>query len=408
MGIDFFFTEDEHEFKTFEGAKLNYSESVFDDAINIKPHFLLFENNIRVQNIDIKNDSEWNKLFFENQSEIPFDIFAASFYLLSRYEEFLPYESDEHGRYKHEQSIAVQNNFIEIPLVDVWAKKLTEIILIKFPDTKFIKNQFKFISTIDIDFAYKYKGIGTVRQKIKFWNSLFKGHLKDCIDQLTFYLGTIKDPYDTYDFIQIISTKYQSTLLYFMLMRTGTKFDKNIFSKSDEMKNLVRKISEKNEIGLHPSYFSDNEKKLTKEKILLEEISQKNISKSRQHFLKFKLPETYRQLLDNRITDDYSMAYSAVSGFRASTSFPFYFFDLEKNETTSLTIHPTTVMDVTLKNHQKLSPEEAINKIKILITEVKKVDGIFISLWHNSNLTLNEDWKEWRTVFEKMHALNSN
>ena len=408
MGIDFFLTEDEHEFKTIEGTKINYSDSIFDDALNIKPHFLLFENVIREQHIEVKKDSEWYQLFFENQSDIPFDIFAASFYLLSRYEEFLTHKSDEHGRYQPDQSIAVQNNFIEIPLVDVWAKKLTEKIVEKFPETKFRKNQFKFISTIDIDFAYKYKGIGIVRQKIKFWNSLFQGHLKDCIDQLTFYSGIVKDPYDTYDFIQNTSTKYQSTLLYFMLMRTGTKFDKNIFPKSDEMKNLIQKISEKNEIGLHPSYFSNDEKKLTKEKILLENIYQKPISKSRQHFLKFKLPETYRQLLKNGITDDYSMAYSAICGFRASTSFPFHFFDLEKNETTSITIHPTTVMDVTLKKHQKLSPEEAIKKIEFLINEIKKVDGTFISLWHNSNLTLNDDWKDWRTVFEKIHALNSN
>ena len=404
MGIDFFLTEDVNEFKQLEGDKLNYSESVFDDAINILPNGLLDESNIRSWKLEVRENETWNKLFFENQSEIPFDIFAASFYLLSRFEEYLPHESDEHGRFKYEQSIAAQNNFIEIPLVDVWTKKLTEKILAKFPQTIFRKNEFKFISTIDIDFAYKYKGIGFARQTMKFGKSLLKASFKDCNEQLNFK----NDPYDTYDFIQNTSTNHQSTLLYFLLMRTGTKFDKNISPKSAEMKNLVRKISEKNEIGLHPSYFSNDRKKLTQEKLLLETISQKAVSKSRQHFLKFNLPETYRQLITHGFTDDYSMAYSAICGFRASTSFPFRFFDLEKNEITNLTIHPTTVMDVSLKNHQNLSPEQAISKIEFLINEVKKVDGTFISLWHNSNLCLNDEWKDWRKVFEKMHALTTN
>ena len=404
MGFDFYLTDNENEFKTFVGAKINYSETIFEDVINISHNGLLDESNIRGWKLEVREDEIWSKIFFENQSDIPFDIFAASFYLLSRYEEFLPHKSDEHGRYQPEQSLAVKNNFIEIPLVDIWAKKLKEKIISKFPQTEFRENQFKFISTIDIDFAYKYKGINFVRQTFKFGKSLLQARLKDCIEQLFFK----NDPYDTYDFIQNIATNNQSTLLYFILMRTGTKFDKNISPYSDEMKNLVEVISEKNEIGLHPSYFSDDEKRLKKEKTVLENISQKNITKSRQHFLKFNLPETYRQLIKHGITDDYSMAYSAICGFRASTSFPFCFFDLMKNETTSLTIHPTTIMDVTLKNHQNLSPEQAIDKIETLMNEVKKVNGTFISLWHNSNLCLNEEWKMWRAVYTKMHSLINN
>ena len=157
--------------------------------------------------------------------------------------------------------MAVKNNFIENPLIDIWAKHIKEIIVAKFPQTKSRENKFKFISTIDIDFAYKYKGIGLMKQTLKFGKSLLQARFKDCIEQLNFK----NDPYDTYDFIQKISTNNQSTLLYFLLMRTGTEFDKNISPKSDEIKNLVKKLSEENEIGLHPSYFSDDKKKLKEE-----------------------------------------------------------------------------------------------------------------------------------------------
>ena len=405
MGIDFLVTSNADEFRKFKGAKINYNETISDDAINITPYPLLFENEICEQKTEVKNHPEWNKIFFENLSDIPFDIFAASFFLLSRYEEYLPHKNDEHGRYSHEQSCAGKNNFIEIPLVDTWAQQLKEKVLRRFPSTDYQQNHFKFLSTIDLDFAYKYKGISFARQAMKFCKSLLQGHFNDCIEQIKVVSGVKKDPYDTYDFIQNIADQNSLPLKYFILMRTGTKHDKNIVPESETMKTLVKKLSKNNETGLHPSYFSDGENKLKEEKKLLEKSLQKNISNSRQHFLKFSLPQTYRQLINCGFTADYSMAYSTVCGFRASTSFPFYFFDLVKNEQTNFIIYPTTLMDVTLKNYQRLSPGQALNKIEQLMNEVKKVNGTFISLWHNSNLCEDKEWIGWREVFEKLHTL---
>ncbi len=411
IGVDFIVTNDESEFNKIGSAKINYSDLFFADVININPSSLLFEEKISQQNIQVKSHIDWNTIFFETDSEIPFDIFAASFYLLSRYEEYqldrqadLPNRKDKHGRFLQEQSLAFRNHFIETPLVDVWAKKLKELILEKFPQTKIREKQFRILSTIDIDFAYKYKGIGLIRQKLKFWNALFHGRLKDCVEQIKFNFGSINDPYDTYDFIQKISQQYKTTLIYFVLMRTGTKYDKNISPDGDVMKRLLQKITEKHKMGLHPSYFSD-ERSIGKEKYLLEKQLNKKVIKSRQHFLKFSLPETYQALENLNFSDDYSMAYSSICGFRASTCLPFLFYNLKNNTTSSLTIHSPIVMDVTLKNYEQLSIDDAIIKIEKLMREVKNVNGDFISIWHNSNLTEQSDWKNWNAVFEKMHTL---
>ncbi|MFI5220920.1 MAG: polysaccharide deacetylase family protein [Bacteroidia bacterium] len=415
-GFEWQVTTDENEFLNFSGPKINYSENTFEDHIRIKPNGLLFETEIHNLQMEVKEDETWNKILFEQNSTIPFDIFSASFYLLSRYEEFLPtdhdlsgqaglsHKKDEHGRYDHRQSLAFQNHFIETPLVDIWTQKLKEKILEKFPSETFRQNQFKFLSTIDIDFAYKYKGIRLTRHLLKFGKSVLQFRFLDADEQIQVVLKFKKDPYNTYRLIENISSRSSTETLFFVLMRTGTKHDKNILPESNEMKFLVKKLSKKFEIGLHPSYFAE-ENKIEEEKSLLEKLTGKIISISRHHFLSIRLPKTYQRLISSGIIADYSMAYSGICGFRASTCFPFNFFDLSQNRMTNLVVHPTTVMDVTLKNSQKLKPEEANQKILKLMTEVKKVSGTFISLWHNSSLCEDKEWKGWTKVFENLHTL---
>jgi hypothetical protein len=102
------------------------------------------------------------------------------------------------------------------------------------------------------------------------------------------------------------------------------------------------------------------------------------------------------------ITDDFSMGYPSVSGFRASIAMPYKFFDLKKNDITSLTIHPVSVMDVTLRDHNHLDPDQALEKIKSLINTVKTVRGKFIPIWHNESLSEYGRWQGWRRVYEEM------
>ena len=131
-------------------------------------------------------------------------------------------------------------------------------------------------------------------------------------------------------------------------------------------------------------------------------ITSKQIRKSRQHFLKLHLPTTYRRLLEQNITADYSMGYAGAVGFRAGTSRPFYWYDLEKERSTNLCIHPFQVMDVTLKEYLLLSPEQAKIKISELVQAIQATDGVFCSLWHNSSFSFIENWEGWAAVYEHL------
>jgi hypothetical protein len=107
-------------------------------------------------------------------------------------------------------------------------------------------------------------------------------------------------------------------------------------------------------------------------------------------------------LIENDILDDYTMGYASQPGFRASICTPYYFYDLDVERETPLRINPFAVMDGTLKDYMDLTPADAFEIIDNLITEVKKVNGVFISLWHNESLSDKLRWKGWRNLYEKL------
>ena len=127
--------------------------------------------------------------------------------------------------------------------------------------------------------------------------------------------------------------------------------------------------------------------------------------RSRQHYLRFSLRETYQQLIDLEIEEDYSMGYASHVGFRASTCTPFYFYDLDFEIQTPLKIFPFVLMDTTLNDYMKLTPKQSLGRIKDLYMEVKKVNGTLITLFHNESISGYMRWNGWQRVYQTMLKL---
>ena len=404
------FTNNTKEFENSNSAKINYSTYKLNSGIFFESSSLLFENGIKKQNISIF-DYKNNPCFFSvsKESEFPFDPFAAIFYLVSRYEEYLPHKEDEHDRFLASESLAFQNSFLEIPLANIWINNLANKIESHFQNFKFEKKEFQFISTIDIDNAYAYKHKGFIRTVGILAKSLLKG--TDFSKKIKVIFGNDNDPYDTFDYQFKIHKKYNTSPIYFFLLGDYAANDKNISAKNKTFQTLIKSISDNNRIGIHPSYASNNNiGKITKEKNRLQTISQKEVRRSRQHYLKLNLPHTYRNLINNEITEDHTMGYAEQSGFRASICSPYYFYDLEKEEETTLLLFPFTTMEATFQYYLKSTPEEAIKHINKLMQKVKEVNGTFISVWHNESLSDKGIWKGWKIVYEKMlkESFNKN
>ncbi|MES2558451.1 MAG: polysaccharide deacetylase family protein [Bacteroidota bacterium] len=405
--MDYQLTDNFEDFQTFAGPKINYSTQECEGALQIIPHEIIFEEQVTNHHLSVKHHHVWDTLMLQQHGEIPFELFAASFYLLSRYEEYLPHKVDDHGRFDADQSLAVQYGFIETPLVDKWALLLKGVLEKHFGPIPATPPTYRFISTVDIDTAYLYKGLQQERQLRKMVKSLTFLNVTTLTEQFNVRKGKLQDPYDTYSYIKQVAQ--QTEILYFVLCGGNSEYDEQIPIETDEMQQLLKSLSKEYKLGVHPSYMSfDNKEIIVGEKHTLEHTIQQKVSMSRQHFLRFRLPQTMNLLIESGITEDYSMAYSEIAGFRASTAFPFLFFDLEHNKETELLLYPTTLMDVTLRYNMELTVHAALTKAEQLIQEVKLVNGIFISLWHNNNLSATNDWLAWKEVFEKIHTLASD
>ena len=402
-GINYNVTSDLKKFLNHKGEKINYSDERFGDEFYIKASSLLFEDFIEKKNVPISKKNDTIMLFPNGQScDIGFDIFSSVFYMLSRYEEYLPFTPDQYGRYKAQDSLAYKNNFLQKPVVDQWLKILKEILQQKFPFLVFKTTNFKSITTYDVDVAYKFKGRNFIRNTGSMVKDLLKFNFKNIVSRYKTLANKIEDPWDTYNYLKKIITQNNLCSVFFFLMGNSSQNDRNLSYKNNVTNKLINEIKTFSNIGIHPSFKSSILiKKITEEKQRLENISKKKITKSRQHFLKFILPETYNALAAAGIEEDYSMGFPYQPGFRAGTSKPFYFYDLKNEKATSLKIFPMTLMDSSFIN-SKLSQSEIINAISSLIKEIKTVDGTFISVWHNHTVSNTGEFKNLRYIHDQM------
>ena len=398
---DYHISSDKDEFFSYEGPVLNYSHQPLGKGMWIQSNPIMLETGVR--DMDVKF-STWNRLpaLFGcgPGPDLPFDPIAASFFLLSRYEEYLDFKPDDLGRFPASQSVAFKNEFLEVPVVDLWAYKLGQILSVRYPELKFKARNSKFLSTIDVDqaWAYKYKNIS--RKLGGGILSLIKADFSDLKRRISTLILAKEDPFDTFQYIE--NSHHSVKALYFFQVGKNGPLDKNLPGNHPRMKSLIRDLKNITDIGLHPSTRSVRFKELAGELILLQDILGSEVKKSRQHYILLKFPKTYRQLIQIGIKEDFSMGFHDAPGFRAGTASPFYFYDLLNDEITDLKLFPFQVMDSCLNRTMGLSTGAAMEKIQTLYDATKAVNGHFISIWHNSSLGEAGEWKGWRRVFEEM------
>jgi hypothetical protein len=380
---------------------INYSDENISGSFKISPASLLFEKGISERSIEV---TEWNGLpvFFRTSedSDIPFDIFAASFFLVSRYEEYLYFRPDEFGRFRASSSLSYKNGFLEIPVVDLWAKELIKALLRRFRTITFKRNEYRALLTIDADQPFAYIGKSIFRS--------IGGLLRDITnnsgkagERYRIVTGKGKDPFEVFDYIIENVEKRNTDVRFFFPVGDYSRYDKNPSWKSDEYRKLIQGIGNRFKIGIHPSYNASGSYSLIdNELVRLKTITGKEVDSGRFHYIRFFTPQSYRDILKAGIKEDFSMGYPDEPGFRAGIARPYYFYDVPEDRVTDLKITPFQVMDGTLYKYKKLGPEASVEVIMKLVNETRKVSGTFVSIWHNTSLIDDTEWKEWRKVFE--------
>jgi hypothetical protein len=383
---------------------LNYGPKAVDGCFTIFSNGLMFESGIdKKETAHFRQEGRMYIFPAPGGFDLPFDLFSACFFLLSRYEEYLPFIPDQFGRFEADQSLAFRSGFLEEPVIDQWLVLFKKLLCRKYSGLLFPEQKFRLISTFDIDnpWAFRYKGV--VRNTAGILKTLFQGRNSDFRQRIAVLRGALPDPFDSYDFIRKMESKYQFSSLFFFLFGDYDSKDPNFALNKKSFKDLVQEIGKDHRTGIHPSYRSNEQGRL-----LPAEHKQYSAILgilpviNRQHFLILRFPETYRRLIEMGIKEDYSMGYASYPGFRAGTSSPFCFYDLSSESETELIIFPFSIMDVTLRQYLSLTPGEALDHIKRIVQQVKQVEGTFLPLWHNESLSGQGIWNGWREVFEGM------
>ncbi len=407
-GFDIDLVTDEQTFASLPAylPKICYAEKNIGNSLHIVPAALLFEKDIHPQSISVETEDQTPYFFRtlkENEtSSFSFDLFAASFYLLSRYEEYLPHKTDLHGRFLAEESIAFKNGFLEKPIIEIWMQKLIHTINRQFGCDLHSKRQFRYVRTIDVDNIYAYRHKGPIINGIHLLKDWLKGEKNLARLRWRVISRQEEDPFFN---LEELSNRLLSldptganTHIFFHCGGYG-KRDKKTIVPSLRYGKIRKHLSEKMNVGLHPSYRSAHTQWLFRlEKKILEWHIGKPVTSCRSHYLLFQIPEDYRKLEQTGITDDYSMGYSNNPGYRAGTSLPFHFYDLEKEKASKLLIHPLAVMDKTLHSNLRLTPQEAIAYIEQMKNAAEDVKGEFVVLFHNENQCDRFGWEGWQEV----------
>lgn len=397
------FTSSREAFIAATGPRINYSpEHLADPELWISPQGLLSQRDIREQPI-LCFEQNGSKAFFQGPGDFGFDPFAAAFYLLSRYEEYHPGAADEYGRYDHRRSLAFREQFLDRPLVNYWVGMLGRLLSAKFPDIKLNPRPLSFLPTYDIDIAWSYLHKGWARNLGGFARALLRGNWGEIKRRTRVLLGKQKDPFDCFGWLNQLHEEHKLRPYYFFLVpRKRGRYDKNIDPRKEAMQYLIQDHVIRYPVGIHPSWKSgDDERQLRDEIAFLTRLNGSPILSSRQHYIRFTLPGGYRRLIDAGIRYDFSMGYGSINGFRASTSAAFYWYDLEKEEQTSLLLFPFCFMEANSYYEQKQTARQALDEMRKYYGEVKATGGYFIMIWHNSLLGTDPAFSGWREAYQQ-------
>jgi hypothetical protein len=377
--------------------RINYSSEKLHADVHWVPSGLLFETGIR--SIEPQTISVNNKpcLFPVSGGDSAFDILSAVFYCISRYEEYTCTTRDAFQRFPHTESWAFQQQVLNRPIVDEWIWDLLNAWKNQFPSLAIKANQFEFIPTYDIDIAYSYYGKPWYKQVASWMRGEFGSWLR-------WKRGLAKDPYDAFDQLDAWHTKYGLSPIYFMLLSEGGAYNKNLPVRSLAMQALLVRLKKQYTVGLHPSYCDAHADTVWQhEKSVLGETKH-----TRQHYIRFTLPNTYRVLESLGFEHEYSMGYGSINGFRASTSRMFYWYDIEQERISTLQVHPFCFMECNSRFEQGLSPSAAAAELASYEQAVRTVSGTLITIWHNFSLGTAADWKGWDAVYADWVATQRN
>ena len=307
------------------------------------------------------------------------DIIYNTFFFISRAEELINPQRDEHGRFLAKYSILGQNNRLMIPSVDEYARMLMKLLDLPMPTPSLSK----IYLTHDVDSIEQYRH----------WRGALGGILRGKGREVMAALKDIhNDPAFTFSWLISQDKKVENAeVIYFIKDTLGKGYDYPQYDLHGKdykaTEHLIKNSNAK--LGLHSSYYGSQATLLEiyGHFINHQEQPQKHLY-HRSHYLNCSIDQM-QHWANLGITDDFTMMFPDQVGFRLQTTRAVRWINPKTMQLTNLVLHPMTVMDCTLSNPQymNLTEDEAYFECQRLFEKVHQNAGEVILLWHNTIVT---------------------
>ncbi len=400
LGIDVVFTSGIEEFIAHVGPKMSYGKKPLGNELFFQSYGLLEQQGFEAIEISVKKwESTYGFFSVSNSSSLPFDIFSSSFYMISRYEEYLPHVKDEMGRFMASESLAFKEGFLHQPIVDIWAYILKDKLLEAFPEMSFPSKKLTVHPVIEAAQPYAYEQKGIFRTVVGYVNGFFQGKFRNMIARTQVVLGIKRDPLDTFKWIVNKGTRSDFNLTVFFLLGNALSFNESMNTHRQKFKMLIKYVSDYKEVGLIFSFNSLSDYEMLKsEKRRMEEITNRSLASSMNSEFLVNLPDIYRHLVELEVKRDFTMVFRDNVGFRAGTCTPFLFYDLDYEIKTPLVVHPAAMTTFAFQKKYASDIEKTVNNT---IKAVEEVNGTFTMIFSNKDFSSTENNKVWRSIFSE-------
>lgn len=386
-----------------EGPKLIYGEQPVEGAFHVAPSGLLEQTGLAPTDPPLTEKDGIPHLFPMAQGDLPFDPFSGAFFLLSRMEEYGDRPRDRFDRMDSTAFHGVRYGYLQRPVVDEWLYQLVDRWRIRDPRLPELRRTYSQTATMDVDNGAMYLGREWWRSVGSAARDLLRLRFVRVWDRIAVLGGVRPDPYAVHGrFLDLAQGSQARPIVNFMASGRNAH-DHAIPIDGPYMRAVVSAVAARAEVGIHPSFHSSEQPDLiAEERERLASVAGRPITCSRQHFLRFRLPDTMRTLLQQGIREEHSMGLTDRIGFRAGTCTPFPFYDLAAEQPLSLMLYPFAVMDSALAYQLRLAPPEAVAAAKRLVDAARAVNGTFISVWHERFLSGYGDEAGWEIVADQV------
>lgn len=396
------FTSKIEEFIAFKGIKFSYGEKRMGNELFVKSHGLLDEQGIVKMDIPVSFWGEVPAFFFVGEeSDLPYDIFSAAFYLLSRYEEYLPHKKDEYGRFPYAESLSFKNNFLKIPVVDLWAYKFKDLLKQEFPGNDFPTRKFKAKNIMAVAELFRYKEKGVVRNVGGGLRDFFQLRFKAIFNRLKTQLALANDPFDVYNEVLRFSKQNKISWEFMFQLSDYSSRCNNIGHNNLKYHSMIKSMGDYGAVGLLLGYEALHDKQtLLKEKKRWEEIVNRDLERALSVLYGINLPDLYNNYDTLEIAHDYSMGYPSRIGFRAGTCTSFLYYDLNLERISPLLIHPAAINSTAFEYSSFFEIKTVLDRVR---KQVKAVDGELLMIYKNSDFVEGQRRDKFFQIIERMN-----